>query len=281
MSTVQSQAITDTVQAYVYYRSSCSGRIRIALNLKGIAPTYKYVNLVNKEQRSEEYTRVNPSHTVPTLIITPSSGGPPTKITQSIPALEYLEEAYPSLRPLLPKDLRARATVRTLTALIAADVQPITNLSILNRVDAIGGDKAVWAREIMTAGFEAFEAIIKDTAGEFSVGDEVSMADVVLVPAVWGAERFGVDFGALPTVKRVYEKLSAMEEVKKAHWSRQEDTPAELRQGESRKNEACGMRRSIGRGRRKVRPQQSYTADLASIPTDDAIDNLETEENMP
>lgn len=227
MSTTQ--ATVDTFQAYVYYRSSCSGRLRIALNLKGITPTYKYINLVKKEQRTEEYTLINPSHTVPTLIITSPSGGPPVKLTQSIPALEYLDEAYPSMRPLLPKNLATRATVRTLTAIIAADVQPITNLSILNRVEAFGGDKAVWAREIMTQGLLAYEAIAKDTAGEFSVGDEISMADVCLVPAVWGAERFGVDFGQMPTVKRVYERLAAMEEVKKAHWSRQEDTPEELR----------------------------------------------------
>ncbi|OBT79305.1 maleylacetoacetate isomerase [Pseudogymnoascus sp. 05NY08] len=221
---------TDTFKAYVYYRSSCSGRLRIALNLKSITPTYKYINLVAKEQRSEEYTLINPSHTVPTLIITPSSGtAAPIKLTQSIPALEYLEEAYPSLRPLLPKDLAARATVRTLTAIIAADVQPITNLSVLNRVGDMGGDKAVWAKEIMAQGLLAYEALVKDSAGEFSVGDEVSMADVCLVPAMWGAERFGVDFGEMPTVKRIYEKLAAMEEVKRAHWSRQEDTPKELR----------------------------------------------------
>ncbi|OBT42785.1 maleylacetoacetate isomerase [Pseudogymnoascus sp. WSF 3629] len=224
-----STTVTDTFQAYVYYRSSCSGRLRIALNLKSITPTYKYVNLVAKEQRSEEYTLINPSHTVPTLIITPSSGAPPIKLTQSIPALEYLEEAYPSLRPLLPKDLAARATVRTLTAIIVADIQPITNLSVLSRVEAIGGNKAVWAREIMAQGLLAYEAVVKDTAGTFSVGDEVSMADVCLVPAVWGAERFGVDFGEMPTVRRIYERLAAMEEVKRAHWSRQEDTPEELR----------------------------------------------------
>ncbi|OBT63883.1 maleylacetoacetate isomerase [Pseudogymnoascus sp. 23342-1-I1] len=222
-------AITDTFQAYVYYRSSCSGRLRIALNLKSIKPTYKYINLIKKEQRTSEYTLINPSHTVPTLIITPSSGSPPLKLTQSIPALEYLEEAYPSLRPLLPAAPAARATVRTLTAIIAADVQPITNLSILNRVEAIGGDKALWAREIMTQGLLAYEAVARESAGEFSVGDEVSLADVCLVPAVWGAERFGVDFGDMPTVRRVYEKLAAMEEVKRAHWSRQEDTPEELR----------------------------------------------------
>ncbi|KFY28182.1 hypothetical protein V493_03060, partial [Pseudogymnoascus sp. VKM F-4281 (FW-2241)] len=172
---------------------------------------------------------INPSHTVPTLIITPSSGGPSVKITQSIPALEYLEEAYPSQRPLLPKDLAARATVRTLVAILAADVQPITNLAILNRVEAMGGDKALWAREIMAGGLQAYEAVTKDSAGEFSVGDDISMADVCLVPAMWGAERFGVDFTEMPTVRRVYERLAAMEEVKRAHWTRQEDTPEELR----------------------------------------------------
>lgn len=227
-STSQSRAIADTVQLYTYYRSSCSGRMRIALNLKNITPTYKYVNLINNEQSSEEYTHINPSHTVPTLIITKNSG-PTIKLTQSVPALEYLEEAYPNLRPLLPKDADARAKVRTLVAIIASDVQPVTNLRILKRVSKLGGDKAAFAKELMTAGLLAYEAIAEESAGRFSVGDEVTLADVCLVPAVWGAERFGVDIGGMPSVRGVYERLGELDEVKRAHWARQEDTPAELR----------------------------------------------------
>jgi maleylacetoacetate isomerase len=227
-STSQSRVIADKVQLYTYYRSSCSGRMRIALDLKNITPTYKYVNLIKNEQSSEEYSRINPSLAVPTLIITKTSG-PTTKLTQSIPALEYLEEAYPNLRPLLPKEADARATVRTLAAVIASDVQPLTNLRMLKKVGDLGGDKAAYAKEIMTAGLRAYEAIAKESAGRFSVGDEVTLADVCLVPAIWGAERFGVDFGEMPTVRGVYERLGELDEVKKAHWKRQEDTPVELR----------------------------------------------------
>lgn len=228
MSSSPPQPIEDKIQLYTYYRSSCSGRMRIALNLKGIAPTYRYINLLSNEQKSDEYARINPSHTVPTLVVTKPDGQSIT-IPQSISALEYLEDAYPNVRPLLPEDAASRATVRTLVDIIASDTQPITNLRILVKVSSLGGDRAAFAREMMTDGLLAYEAVATESAGRFSVGDEVTLADVCLVPAVWGAERFGVDFAAMPTARGVYERLMMLDEVKRAHWMRQEDTPVELR----------------------------------------------------
>lgn len=227
-SQLQLEGVQDTFHLYTYYRSSCSARLRIALNLKGITPAKTFVNLIGNAQNDPDYTSVNPSHSVPTLVITKPSGQT-TKITQSISALEYLEEAYPQLAPLLPKDVDARATARTLAQIIASDVQPVTNLRILVKIGELGGDRPAYAKEMMTAGLKAYEAIAKESAGKYSVGDEVSLADVCLVPAVWGAERFGVDFSELPTLKAVYDRLSALPEVQRAHWNRQEDTPAELR----------------------------------------------------
>ena len=217
-----------------YFRSSCSARLRIACNLKQIPLTYSYINLLSNDQSSESYTKINPSKSVPTLTLPPNltpNGGPHGSITQSLAALEYLEEAYPDRYPLLPplSKKTARAQVRTLANIIACDVQPVTNLRILSRVRALGGDGGVWAKDLMTDGLLAYEAIAINTAGEFSVGDQVSLADVCLVPAVWGAQRWGVDLDQMPVLMRVYENMSKIEQVDRAHWQRQEDTPEALR----------------------------------------------------
>jgi maleylacetoacetate isomerase len=221
-----------------YFRSSCSARLRIACNLKQIPLTYSYINLLSGDQSSAAYTKINPSKSVPTLTLHPKSdtaggpaNGPANSITQSLAALEYLEEAFPDRYPLLPpaSNKMARAQARTLANIIACDVQPVTNLRILSRVRALGGDGAIWAKDFMTDGLLAYETIASSTAGQFSVGDQVSLADVCLVPAVWGAQRWGVDLNQMPVLMRVYENMSKLEEVDRAHWQMQEDTPEALR----------------------------------------------------
>ena len=88
---------------HTYYKSSCSGRLRIALNLKGLQAEYVYVHLYHGDQLSEKYRELNPSGTVPVLTHLDEDGNPISfPITQSTAALEYLEEAYPNQRPLLP-----------------------------------------------------------------------------------------------------------------------------------------------------------------------------------
>ena len=119
--------------------------------------------------------------------------------------------------------------MRTLSQIIACDVQPVTNLRILKEIDKLGCDRAVWSRDLIEKGFGAFESIVKSTAGRFSVGDVITMADVCLIPAAWGAERVGVELGKFPTIKKIVDALEQEEAVKKGHWKNQEDTPEELR----------------------------------------------------
>ncbi|OJJ95720.1 hypothetical protein ASPACDRAFT_64201 [Aspergillus aculeatus ATCC 16872] len=221
------------ITLYTYFRSSCSARLRIALHLKSLPYTPIYINLLEGAQRSPDNLARNPSGTVPTLLISPSPAEEPTlKITQSLAALEYLDEAFPDTYPLLPRDPAKRALVRTLAQIIACDVQPVTNLKVLKRVAPLGVDRADWSREVIVDGLRAYETIIKEAgvSGLYSVGDEVTVADVCLVPAVWGAERVGVDVaGGFPVVAGVVERLEGLDAVRRAHWARQEDTPAELR----------------------------------------------------
>ncbi|KAL4817493.1 Maleylacetoacetate isomerase [Aspergillus spinulosporus] len=221
------------VTLYTYFRSSCSARLRIALALRSISYTSVPINLLKGEQSSTKNTTVNPSATVPTLIIEHADQNQaPITITQSLAALEYLDEAFPDRpNPLLPpsSNPQQRALVRTLASIIACDIQPVTNLRIFQRVAPFGVDRAAWSKDLIEAGFAAYEAIARDSAGKFSVGDRITMADVCLIPAVWGAERAGVDLGQYPTIKRVAEALEKENAVKEGHWRTQPDTPMEFR----------------------------------------------------
>jgi maleylacetoacetate isomerase len=153
--------------------------------------------------------------------------------------LEYLEERYPE-KPLLPKDVVSRAIVRNLVNLLSNDVQPVSNLRILVHAEKVGGHRADWAKEYLQAGLEglcpgnivlmiAYEVLVKESAGLYSVGNEVTMADVVLAPTVESGLRWGVDFSVLPTVWLIYGKLKVLLEFEKGDWRHQEDTPVELR----------------------------------------------------
>ncbi|CAG7935257.1 unnamed protein product [Penicillium nalgiovense] len=223
--------MSDTVTLHTYFRSSCSARLRIALHLKQVPFTSVYVNLLKGEQSSPAHLAINPSGTVPALVIQRESKAPVT-ITQSLAALEYLAEAFPEQGPaLLPpaSDPESRAVVRTLADIISCDIQPVTNLRILKRVGQLGVERAEWSKDLMEDGFRAYEAAVKKSAGKFSVGDSITIADLCLIPAAWGAQRFGVDLGQFPVTNEIVKNLEMEEAVKKGHWRSQEDTPEEFR----------------------------------------------------
>ncbi|KJZ71602.1 hypothetical protein HIM_08996 [Hirsutella minnesotensis 3608] len=214
---------------YSYFRSSCSARLRIILNLKGISYDTVPVNLLNGEQLTDSHRALNPSATVP-LLVSRRAHDDGFKIGQSIAALEFLEEVHPET-PILPpaSDPKGRAVVRTLVNIVSSDTQPVTNLRIMQRVRKLGGNAEDWNKELMTDGMRAYESIVKDCAGKYSFGDSVTMADACLLPAAWNAERFGVDLKAFPTISRVVENLSQHPAVIKAHYLNQPDTPDNLK----------------------------------------------------
>ncbi|KAK4944320.1 hypothetical protein LTR10_016206 [Elasticomyces elasticus] len=218
---------------YTYFRSSCSARVRIAALFKGIPLEYKYIHLVKGEQNAAEYTSLNPSESVPTLIVTDAqSGQEVVKIRQSIAILEYFEESRPDLPSLLPppEDPAARAKVRELVDIVSCDIQPVTNLRVLSFVKPLNVEAKVWQQHFMTLGFKAYERLAKKYSGKYSVGDRLTLADCALAPAIDGALRFGVDVeGEFPRVWEVWENLKAVEAFKQGRWDNQPDTPEELR----------------------------------------------------
>jgi maleylacetoacetate isomerase len=223
-----------TFHLYSYFRSTCSTRVRTAAALKGIPLTFSFKHLLKGEQLSDEYATINPSRTVPTLTITyktPQGEQKTTQVRQSVAILELLEEMFPDQCPLLPskEDIVGRAHVRDLVNIIACDVQPPTNLRILMRVGELGGDGPTWAKDLMQRGFQAFEQLATPSAGKYTYGDQLTLADVVLAPAVENAIRYNIDLGQFPTVHRVYLTIRELEAFKKGDWKHQDDTPEEFR----------------------------------------------------
>jgi maleylacetoacetate isomerase len=220
---------------YTYFRSSCSARVRIAAVYKGIPLEYRYINLLEDEQNSEDYSQYNSSHTVPTLLVSNEKSAQGThevfRIQQSVAILEYWEDCHPDLPALLPRDPKDRALVRQLVNIIACDVQPVTNLKILSAVRKTGMKGQQWQNEHMTAGLAAYEQILvcSGCVGTCSVGDNVTLADVVLAPAVDGALRFGIDVGDFPNVRRIYKKVQTLPAFIEGGWRAQVDTPEGLR----------------------------------------------------
>ncbi|CAG8734835.1 16183_t:CDS:2 [Cetraspora pellucida] len=205
---------------YTYYRSSCAWRVRTCLNWKGIDCEYCFVSILKEEQKEEKYSDMNPYKLVPTLKI---DG---IVLTQSVAIIEYLEETRPE-KPLLPKDPHKRALVRSLVQAIAGDIQPLQNLRILLNIESLGGDKKEWAKSCISNGFEGVEKQLAKTSGKFCVGDEVTLADICLLPQVYNANRYEIDMTKFPLIQRIANDLSELEAFKKAHPDNQADCNSE------------------------------------------------------
>ena len=158
-----------------YWRSSASQRVRIGLGLKELPFDYVIVNILKREQHADGYTVRNPMAQVPTLEVT-EDDGTVHAIAQSLPILEYIEERWPA-KPIMPRDLYARARTCGLAEIVNSGIQPLQNLTTTSQVTAFGGDAGVWPKSFITNGLAAFERACADIAGKFCVGDEPSIAD--------------------------------------------------------------------------------------------------------
>jgi maleylacetoacetate isomerase len=184
----------DSVRLYGYYRSSTTYRVRIALNLKGVAYETEPVNLLAGEHREAAYAAVNPHRRVPSLRLDDG-----TTLSQSPAILEYLDEVYPE-PPLLPADPVARAKVRAVAALIACDIHPVNNSGVLAFLkDPLGQDQSAvdaWVRHWTAAGLASVERLVEP--GPFAFGPRPTLADLCIVPQLYNARRFAVALEAYP-----------------------------------------------------------------------------------
>ncbi|KAJ7522112.1 hypothetical protein O6H91_19G084000 [Diphasiastrum complanatum] len=209
---------TTPLTLYSYWRSSASWRVRIALALKGLAYEYKAINLLKGENFTAEYTKLSPLQLLPALV---SEDG---VFADSVAILEYLEEKFPQ-RPLLPADLKTRTVVRQVVHLVAANIQPFQNTRVVNLIEEkLGSEERLkWTQYWITRGFTALEAILKKTSSKYSFGDEVTLADVVLVPQISSAYRVAVDMSQFPTLEKVFRSFNELDEAKAASPENQPD----------------------------------------------------------
>ncbi len=203
------------MKLYSFFRSGTSHRLRIALNLKGIATDYVAVDLRVDEQQGEAFKSVNPQQMVPAL----DTGK--QVLIQSPAIIEWLEEKHPT-PALLPAGADDRAHVRALAAMVGCDIHPLNNRRVLQTLrkqfganeDAINAWCATW----ISAGFDAYEALLAaDTRrGRFSFGDTPTLADVYLIPQVESALRFKVDMNRWPLISGVDKACGELEAFQKA-----------------------------------------------------------------
>jgi maleylacetoacetate isomerase len=212
-----------TYTLYTFFGSSCTARVRIACHHKRIPLTYRFIKLHKGGQYHEEYTKINPSQQVPGLVVHQKGdeqGKPVAVITQSVAIIEYLDEVFPTDVKLLPSPSNplARARVRELTNVIVCDLQPLTNLRVFKYAGDLlcAADKTnradwkedEWQRHFMTLGIQAYENLLggaddlpmESRQGRFTVGDQVSLADVCLIAAVDRANKYEVDMTKFPRV---------------------------------------------------------------------------------
>ena len=175
-----SSAMSDKPVLYSYFRSSCSWRVRIALNMAKIDVEQVAIHLVKNggEQHSDDYKKLNPLGQVPSLAI---DG---LLLTQSVAIMEYLNDTHPQAK-ILPDSPAMRAKVRMISEMICSGIQPIQNLSVMQKHSQDQGERMAWSKHWITTGFVALEKVLEKTAGECCVGDLVTMADCCLVPQVF------------------------------------------------------------------------------------------------
>jgi maleylpyruvate isomerase len=185
-----------------YFRSTASWRVRIGLNMKGVAFETVAHDLRAGANLAPEWRAMNPQAMVPALELPDG-----TLLTQSLAILDWLDETRPD-PPFLPGDPLARARVRAAALIIAADTHPIQNLRILKRVEALAGGEAArdWARTVIGDGLSAFEAMIAREPGPFAFGPAPTLADICLVPILGNARRFGAP---LEAYRRILEAEAA------------------------------------------------------------------------
>lgn len=214
-------------ELYAFWRTSATYRVRVALNLKGLAADEHQVNLIEGGQHDPAFLAVNPMAAIPALI---DREGPPQPITQSLAILEFLDETAPN-PPLLPPDPHGRARVRSLALLLAADTHPMITPRIRGYLTKSAGfDDAAWKAwqtQWFTAGLQGFEKRLAEPGtGTFCHGDAVTTADICLASIIVVMRVFGIVVPGIPTIDRIMAACEAQDAFARADPKRQIGAPA-------------------------------------------------------
>jgi len=212
------------MKLYNYFRSSASFRVRIALNIKGLPYEYAVVHLTKGggQQFAPEFRAINPDALIPVL----DDEG--QRLTQSLAIIEYLEETHPE-PPLLPKPPLERAYVRAVALGIACEIHPLNNLRVLRYLvrdlKVTEDQKNAWYRHWVEQGLASIEArlVAEQKCGRYALGDQVTLADVIIVPQIFNAKRFDCRLDHVPTVMRIFDHCMELPAFVDAQPARQPD----------------------------------------------------------
>lgn len=209
---------------YTYFRSSAAHRVRIALHLKGVAYTPRFVHLTRGggEHLQADYLDLNPQGLVPTLVHDGRA------FTQSLAIVEYLDECYPD-PPLLPREPADRAYVRSLAQLVACDIHPLNNLRVLSYLrQTLGHGEPVcrqWYQHWVEEGLAAFEALLgRQPPGRFCHGETPTLADLCLVPQLYNARRFECRLAPFHRILAIEERCKDLPPFREAAPEHQQDS---------------------------------------------------------
>ncbi|HEX7053868.1 MAG TPA: maleylacetoacetate isomerase [Burkholderiales bacterium] len=211
------------MKLYTYFRSSAAFRVRIALNLKGLAYQPVPVHLPRGEHRQPEYAALNRQALVPTLELDDG-----TRLNQSLAIMEYLDTLQPE-PALLPTPPLERARVRSLALLVACEIHPLNNLRVLQHLKrALAQSEPqikAWYQHWVADGLAKFEAElgVRRPAGRFCHGDAPGLADCCLVPQIFNARRYDCDLAPYPNTMRVFDACMQLEAFERAQPAKQPD----------------------------------------------------------
>ncbi len=214
------------IKLYSYFRSSSSYRVRIALNLKDIDYQILPVHLLKDggEQFKPEFDNLNKAHRIPVIEHNNKV------LAQSVAIIQYLESQFPK-NPLIPSDAYEKALCFQLTEIINSDIQPLQNLSALKKLvndyKISEEQKISWIQHWIELGLQSYEKILEKTSGQYSIGDQPTMADCFLIPQLYNAHRFQLNMENFPLINKIEKNAELNQAFVKAHPNNQPDTPSE------------------------------------------------------
>ena len=226
-----------TFTLYNAPQSTCSQRVRFVLNAKKISFAEIKLDLLAGDQLKPDYLALNPNGVVPTL----DHDG--AIVIDSSVIIEYLDEVVPTPEIFTPRDPVTRARMRALMRFIdempAAAVRvPTFNLAFLPRFAAMSEEEFLAFAEskplrkefMLTMGrkgfpqkemdaatqrlrrtYERMDSEIEKSGGPWLLGEELSLADIALMPAIVRMADLGQEtaWQDLPRVERWYDAIRA------------------------------------------------------------------------
>ena len=201
----------DDLTFYHFWRSSSSWRVRWALRLKQIECDFVHIDLATGDAHRPDYLKLSALAQVPVLAL---KGQRFDHLTETVAILEWLDETVPSPAPLVPEEPLLRARARQLTEIVNANIHVLQNISTFRRHSRDPAQQQAWNHEWVGRGLHAYEQVVGETAGAYSLGDALTMPDLYLVPICENAVRYKIDLAQFPHIERIVATCKATKDCR-------------------------------------------------------------------